>query len=540
MEFIKKNIGYLIVLSGLGFFVYAFNLHGPLFWDDADWILNNPTVQALTWTNIKFLFSHDALASIGSSSNYYRPFLFLTFLFNYIISGTAPVLYHLINNTIHIANALMLFYLVVRWLKNQRVAFLAALLFLIHPLQTEALTYVVGRGDPLSVAFMLAGIILFLHHRRWLAGLAMILAILTKETAVLFPLYLALGLIAFEYRLRWWRAIRQAFFDVWPFLGVAIIYGLLRLTALNFQNTLNFYTQQNFYSTHLSVRLYTFFHVLLVYGRLIIWPVGLHMDRDIAISFSLATGWAWLGFLGLVILVGWLIFLYKYEGMSQKFSVWLFGTGIFFINLGPTSGIIPANARIYEHWLYVPLMGAGLIVGFYLDRLLSIIKKRKPVLFPFVIIILVGYFGFLGIQTIRRNLLWGDTEAFYKNILYYEPTDVRVLNNLGNWYSDRGNTTDAAPLYQRAIDADPTQPAPYYNLGNIARDNSGLIQAEMLYKKAISVDPTFHYAYGNLAQLYLNNKRYSDALDMLEKLQQIYPNDQTFQNIDTLKNLINK
>jgi len=171
---------------------------------------------------------------------------------------------------------------------------------------------------------------------------------------------------------------------------------------------------------------------------------------------------------------------------------------------------------------------------------LSIIKKIKPVLFPFVIIILVGYFGFLGIQTIRRNLLWGDTEAFYKNILYYEPTDVRVLNNLGNWYSDRGDTTDAAPLYQRAIDADPTQPAPYYNLGNIARDNSGLIQAEMLYKKAISVDPTFHYAYGNLAQLYLNNKRYSDALDMLEKLQQIYPNDQTFQNIDTLKNLINK
>jgi len=158
-RFLKENGGYMLVLVLAGLFLYAFNLHNPLFWDDADWILNNPAVHALTWTNIKFIFSHDVLAGIGLVSNYYRPFLFLTFLGNWLVSGPSPVSYHLVNNFIHIGNSILLFYLVRRWLKNSHAAFLAALVFLIHPLQTEAVTYISGRGDSLSLLCMLGGIV---------------------------------------------------------------------------------------------------------------------------------------------------------------------------------------------------------------------------------------------------------------------------------------------------------------------------------------------------------------------------------------------
>ncbi len=539
VEFIKKNLGYLIVLSGLGAFLYVFNLRNPLFWDDADWILNNASLHALTWANIKFIFSHDVLASIGQVSNYYRPFLFLTFLANYLISGPKPILYHVVSNGIHILNACLIFYLLVRWLKSQRIAFLAALLFLIHPLQTEAVAYISGRGDPLSILFILAGIVFYLNKHRWFSCEMAVLAVLSRETAVLFPAYLGVVLVAFEYKGLIWERFKKAFIDTLPFIGISAVYGILRLTVLNFQNTLNFYQQQNIYSEHLSYRVYTFFHALMVYIRLAFWPVGLHMDRDIPVSIHIWNGWSWLGALMMVLVIVQLFVLYRRTDKTL-FNVWFFGSGIFFVNLLPTSGIAPINARIYEHWLYFSLFGLFALLAFYLDKIIGFLKNKNHILYFVLTVFLVVCFSLFGVQTIRRNLLWGDTEQFYLNILYYEPQDVRVLNNLGNWYSDHGNNLSAGPLYERAISADPTQPAPYYNLGNIARDSGQLAQAEVLYRKAIAVDSTFYYAHGNLAQLYLNENKLSQALAELQALEKIYPTIQTKKNIEILQNLINK
>lgn len=536
-KFIKDNLGSLLGLSIIGFFLYIFNLRGPLFWDDADWILNNPAVHALTWANIKFIFSRDVLAGIGQVSNYYRPFLFLTFLGNYLVSGTDPTSYHFVSDAIHILNGVLIFYLLERWLGSKRIAFLAALLFVIHPLQTEAVAYVSGRGDALSVLFILTGIILYLNRRPWWAGGSMILAILSRETAVLFPAYLGLVLMAFEGRGTLWERFKPALRAILPFSGISAVYGLLRLTVLNFQNTLNFYQQQNIYSEYLSYRIYTFFHALLVYLRLIIWPVGLHMDRDISVSVHIWNGWAWLGGLVVMAAPAWLFWLYK-KGDRNVFSLWFFGLGIFFINLAPTSGIVPINARIYEHWLYFSLFGSFALAAFYIDRLWSWLEHSNRKLVPPLVIALVAYSLFLGVQTIRRNLLWTDVEGMYLNVLYYEPQDVRVLNNLGNWYSDHGDNADAAPMYRQAIAADPTEPAPYYNLGNIARDSGQPDQAEVLYKKAIEVSPTFHYAYENLAQLYLNEHKLGQALAELQALESILPSPETETNIAALKKII--
>ena len=226
--------------------------------------------------------------------------------------------------------------------------------------------------------------------------------------------------------------------------------------------------------------------------------------------------------------------------MVNPFQIWFFGLGIFFINLLPSSGIIPINARIYEHWLYFSLFGFFTIIAFYLDKLLEFLKSKSVVGRQLLVVGLVIYCVFLSVQTVRRNLIWGNPEALYLNILSYEPQDVRVLNNLGNWYSDHDNNIEAKPLYERAITADPNQPAPYYNLGNIARDNNDLVQAETLYKKTIAVDPTFHYAYSNLAQLYFNQNKLSQALVELQQLEKIFPSDQTKNNIEMLQKLINK
>ena len=103
-NFISKKELWLpiLILIVVGGFIHSFNLNNQLFWDDDDWIVNNSVVHSVSWDNVKFWFTHDVLAGVGLSSNYYRPFLFFTFALNYILSGVKPLAYHLISNFIHI------------------------------------------------------------------------------------------------------------------------------------------------------------------------------------------------------------------------------------------------------------------------------------------------------------------------------------------------------------------------------------------------------------------------------------------------------
>jgi tetratricopeptide (TPR) repeat protein len=538
---LKKYQGFLVTLAVIGGFLYAFNLHNPLFWDDVDWIVNNPAVHAFTLSNIRFIFSHDVLAGIGLSSNYYRPVLLLTFIFNYISSGISPLGYHLLSNAIHVVNALLAGILVDRLFRNRRLAFLSALFFLIHPIQTEAVAYISGRGDPLSVMFMLVGFLSFLYfwpRRLWpaylTAGLAMVLAILSREVATIFPLYLIVILIVAQPQPSLWPRIKKAVWPALSFFGISAAYLVLRATVLNFENTFNFYRQQNLYSEHLTYRVYTFLHALAVYVRLTVLPWHLHMEHTVPISLQFWQGYAWLGTAIIVALMGWLVWTYR-RRPQEEFNVLLLGLGLFFINLGPSSGIVPVNAVMYEHWLYFSLLGAGIILAYYGLAGYDQITRKHPGLKSFLIILTVGYSLFLGIQTIQRNLLWGNTESFYLNILKYEPNNVRVLNNLANWYMDEGRSADAQMLYKQAIDSDPGQPAPYYNLGNIARDDGNLDQAESLYKKSIALDSGFHYAYTNLASLYVKENRIQDAIQTLEQLDSFQPSASLKETINALK-----
>src|SRR3989344_2927008 len=108
----NRSIALAILLIVSGSLIYAFNLNNELFWDDKEWILRNVFVHEINWQNIKFWLTNNTVAGVGLQSNYYRPFLFLTFALNYIISGAKPLGYHLLSNGIHIVNSLLVFWLI--------------------------------------------------------------------------------------------------------------------------------------------------------------------------------------------------------------------------------------------------------------------------------------------------------------------------------------------------------------------------------------------------------------------------------------------
>jgi len=550
----NKNLILIAGLIVIGFFVYAFNLSNPLFWDDDEWIKGNIFVHSFSY--LKELFTQNVEAGFGLSSNYYRPLLLLSFAFNYVLHGIAPFGYHLLSNGFHIANGVLIFLLLNRFI-GRRASFIASILFLIHPAQTEAVAYISGRGDPLSVFFMLLALWFYVKSLHFdiskyqsifrIASLvSMVLAILSRETAILFPLFLMVFYISFLSKNGLLKSVKESFLKALPFFSISVLYFILRLTVFNFKNTLNFFEQPNAYSENLIYRLYTFSHALVEYFKIIFWPVGLHMERDLPVATSLFQWPVWLGAIILVAVLLIIIGFYRLEIRNSKLEIEkqnfriLFFSGVwFFIALGPVSGIIPINAIIYEHWLYLPLIGFAALAGFYIDKFLIFLKSKNLAIgYSLFAISLITYFSFFAVQSIRRNVLWGKPIEFYEDILKYNPLSVRILTNLGNLYSGKGDLAKAEDLFKRAIESSDGGifAQPYYNLGNIYRDVGQIDKAIEQYKKAIEVDPTFPFAYQNLAEIYVNKKQdLYLGISILEELKKIQPgNPRVYYNLGLL------
>ncbi len=530
----------LSALIVVGFFVYFFNLNNKLFWDDYDWIINNNFVHTISLDNIKFWLTHNTLAGVGLKSNYYRPFLFFTFALNYVISGIKPFGYHLFSNLIHIANGVLVFLLVYQVFKKKFLAFLTSLIFLIHPLQTEAVTYISGRGDVLVAFFMLLSLLLFskaesqglgwASSKKILSIAFLALGLLSRETAIIFPFLALIFYVSFISKERFVASIKRGLIKTWPYFGVVIVYGILRLTVLNFQNTLNFYAAPNVYSENLHVRFFTFFPILWDYIKLLIIPTGLHMERSATVYTSLFHWPVWPVFLGIVGLLCWLRYLYKHQPTTHglqptTFQVWLFGVALFFIALGPVSGITPINALIYEHWLYLPMVGFWLVISFYLVRLFDYLTLNKNIVGRLLLIVgLIIYFSFFAYQSIQRNLLWGDPLAFYLDILKYEPDSVRINNNVGNTYYNQKDLVNAEKYYRIATSQDDIFAEPHFNLGGILQSRGDIYGAIKEYEKAIEINPGFFYPYQNLAVIYAQQGNLPKAIENIEKLKLLIPN----------------
>jgi len=276
-------------------------------------------------------------------------------------------------------------------------------------------------------------------------------------------------------------------------------------------NTLNWYAQSNVYTEHVTYRIWTFLQVLWVYIRLIVAPVGLHMERNVPV---LTAPWQYPAFLGIALVVAalwWVVHAWR-RGNRVPF----FGVMLFLIPLGPSSGILaPINALLYEHWLYLSLLGFATLAAVYGVRLYGYLRSHSRTLSYLFLALVICHLSFISIQTVRRNIIWGMPEQLYKQILQYEPMNVRVLNNLANLYADKGNSVDAERYWLLAIQSDPAQPAPYHNLGNLYRDRGDIAVAQQWYERSVQASPTFWYAYQNLAAMLLDAGQTGRATEVL-------------------------
>ena len=507
----RKSLAYAAILFTIGFLVYMPNLNNGLFWDDNDLIVNNIFIKEFSWDNIKATFNNDQFRTVGSS--YYRPLLFILFTVSYAISGIKPLAYHLTNNLIHIANGILMFIILDAFIKKRSFAFLVALLFLVHPLQTGTVTYITGIGLSLAVFLMSLALVMFLlGDKKWpgkenvryrsiyklSSYLLAILSVLSMEIGFLFPAYLILFLMTFVYKESFWLALIRSVKKAIPYIVISTTYIIIRIYVLDLATSS--FIQGSFMGAlvYFNQRIYIFLSLITLYSRLIFVPLGLRNGWAIESAGPLFYMKA---LIGAGITIGVIFMTVKDFARTR---LWFFSWGCFLLGLTLTSlGLSPLRALFYEHWLYFSLFGFFILFIFYLDRLRIFMTLKNEALSNILVIIFIGWICFIAILTTQRNILFGDQEKLYKSILKYEPSNGDILTNLGAYYLGKGMLKEAEELSSRAIRGDTRDAPAYLNMGIYFSKIGDNDKAAEYWKLATKVDPNYVYPFYNLIGHYL-------------------------------------
>jgi len=475
----------LIVAATL--LVYANALGNAFLWDDRFLVVGNTAIKH--WANVATIFARPLFPdAIGS--RYYRPLQTLTYLLDYQLWGLRPWGFHLTNVLLHTGTALLLFRLGMLVLRDARAALAGAVLFAVHPIHTEAVTYVSGRSDPLAALLMLAAVLWFVPGGRWIIAstVAFFLALLAREAAMVLPLLLLVvdGAVT--------RARRRPWSVYLPYAGALVLYLLLRTVAVGGDMLTS--------AVPLHLRVLTMAKVVAAYVALLVLPVHLHMERVVLPATSALTPSVLAAFGGIVALVI----------LACTSGPLCFAVAWFFVALLPVANIVPLSTFMAEHWLYVPSMGLFLAAGWTLVRLADVLRPRLVV--TTAAVLLATYAG----ATIRRNADWRDGPTLYRSMLPLAPDSAKLHGNLAETYLEAGDPEHARVEYERALaltQSDVERALALASLGKLYRDEKRYPESLAAVDRALALAPRLVGAHNNRALTLVDMGRGKEAEDEL-------------------------
>jgi len=497
----KKSIAIILIIL-LGFFAYANTLRSKFVFDDEPLVVNNVFIKS--WQNFGRIFTQD----VGSGSvivkyGFYRPLQSLSFMADYSFWRLNPAGFHFTNILLHILAALSLYWLINIIFKDIFLAFLAALIFTIHPIQTEAVAYISGRSDPLAMIFISLTFILYLKQlnlkstRLYIFMLvSFVLALLARESSLILPVLILCYHFVFKKRI-----ILKQFLTL---VVLSCAYLLIRLTFL--KSLLSGISQAN----TLLERLPGFFVAITEYIRLLVWPFNLHMEYGIKL-FRFTDPRA---IFGIIVAVSLIFAALKLREKNKLIS---FSILWFFLSLLPVSNLYPINAYMAEHWLYLPSVGFFLVLAY---GIISFGRTRNMRIARIFILLLIIFYCVI---TIRQNNTWKDSSVFYTRTVKFAPDSYKVLNNIGNIYKDKGQTDEAISYYKKSLNFNLNYVDAYNNLANIYLETKNYAEAISLYKKVIEINPKYAFAYNNMGNVYREMGNLTEADTLYKKALEVNP-----------------
>lgn len=492
---------------------YVNSFQGSWHFDDEKAILENPLIKHVEYIP-RLLVSHYLSRGV----------LQATFALNYYLGGTEVFGYHLVNLVLHMS-VVVLLYFVLCDLAGKGPTFLStylplasALTFAVHPVNTEAVTYIVSRSSLLASFFYVLGFFLFVRSlrpgRAKLAlmagcGIAFLLGAGTKAIIITLPAMCVAYIYYFVAEER--NPLRFVLRYRWQFLGLAslagayltyrhlhggIIASIPDATVRSFH--VNLLTQMNVIVRYYLVRLFL--------------PVGLNIDPDFPMCTSLLDPRS---ILSAAVLAG---MVYTILRTFRKDRLLSFGLSWFLITISPTSSFVPLLDVAAEHRLYLPGLGFSVVIPYIIFKLTG----PKPKL----------AFGTLGavalafcVGTIKRNEVYRSPLALWSDAVKKSPKKARPHNNLADSYEKLGRLDDALKEYRLILEEiDPHYVRAYYGIGNVLLKEGKPQEAVRYYLKAIRMHPKFALAYNNLGIAYDNLGMYEDAIAAYKEAVRLDPN----------------
>lgn len=495
---------YILLIILLILAVYSNCFQNEFVWDDEFLIIENPSI--MSW---KHTWIHFAVDLYHSFSNYYRPIQMITYMIDFSLWRLDPFGYHLTNVLLHISASIALFALLKLITEDARAAFIGTLLYAVHPAHTSAITYIAGRADPLAALFLLFSLIFFhLHfkaehkHRIKLfyigSLVSFLLALLSKEVALILPAILICYRLIFisDNEAEKSRKVIK-FHYISSFIIILGVYVLLRIYALNFLEQKIFISRYSLFS-----RLLTSLKALGIYLGIIFLPLTLHMERNIPYVLSFFEK-DLLSSTLLLLFVIW--FAIRVSRISKPA---FFGFLFFIIAILPVMNIYPLTNNMAEHWLYIPMIGISIFLSCVGLKVWNIKKASRPILSFFII----SYLIFFSYRTVERNFDWHDEYTIYTHTFSYNPDSIKILNNLGNLYNERGDFDNAVMFHKKAIQVIPQEHRSYLNLGCDYEGMGMLDRALMYYEKSLRCKPNYAKAHFNIGNIYVQKGEYDKAI----------------------------
>jgi Tfp pilus assembly protein PilF len=513
----------VITICCVGIIVYSNTFFTSFHFDDQVYIVTNYFIK-----NIHNLLHYWE----------FYPCRFITFLsivVNYHFNGLNVFGYHLFNLAVHLGTAILVWWLTLLTLSTPAmkenkitahadlIALFAGLVFVSHPVQIEAVTYIWQRASSMAALFYLASLCLYVKSRLLQAknpgsGLGRfyyifslvtaIVAMFTKESSVTLPLMILLYEFSFfeaKKSLNWKHLS--------PFLLTIFIVPLTILItkAGQFQAIQRFVLEPG--GTSPLNYLLTQFRVVVTYIRLIFLPFDLNMDYDYSISKSI---FEWPTLISFLFLAG---VLFSAKRLFLKYRLVSFSIFWFFLTLSLESSLLPLKNVIFEHRLYLPLVGYSmfLVSGVYYLSQKSAIKT--------MVIVLTMIITFNSILTYQRNKVWKNEFTLWDDAVRKSPHKEKAYYNRGFSYAQQGNFIQAISDYNKAIEIDPDDADAYYNRGLSFVKQRHFTEAVVDFNKTIEINPNYADAYNNRGIIYAYQGNSSQAISNFTRAIEINPND---------------
>ncbi len=438
-----------------------------------------------------------------------RPFPVLGLMryFSFRLGGLQPFSFHLVNIFIHLANVYLV-YLLINFLsaKNRKLAFFTASLFAVHPILTEAVTWISGASYLLYTLFLLGSLLMFIAYtlykrslKYYLGSLTLfLLAMLSSLKAAIFPLILIMYYLVYLPKKKGWRLL--------------IPYGLITIVSVLFSVTSDIGSRLQEAQIGQGAHFINLFLPpvsLATYLRLFIWPDRLtlhHVDPVITWHYIMS-------FVLLFCIAGMVVVFWK---KNKQLFFW---SMFFLISLSLVFTPFPLASFVAERYVYLGSIGI-----FYLfARLLILIGKKlrtdsiSLIFFIFIMMLLTA-------RTIERNDDWKTKKSFWSSTIATSAFSYQAHNNYGLILLDEGKKQEAVSEFGKTVLLKPDYAEGHQNLGyahqllgRLAEALDEYRTALDLYQKTTGPKPNLGKLYQNLGGLYLSINQYDDALPYAQK-----------------------